>query len=157
MRILSSHLFRREQLARRGAQALCALDEEIALLHREAQPRVAAKLRLVAAARAREEDDAVRLRHRQQRVGAHAVGQLHPHEVAAVGRRLDRRFDKTCTLQAAIDLVESEDPDGEEINLVSNFPRKVYTRAMRTETLEALGLHPGAQLFTQEIEEDDDE
>lgn len=71
------------------------------------------------------------------------------------GRRLDRRFEKTCPLQAAIDLVESADPEGEDVDLVSNFPRKVYTRAMREMSLEALGLHPGAQLFTKEIEDEE--
>ena len=71
------------------------------------------------------------------------------------GRRLDRRFEKTDTLQLAIDLVAGADPDGEEVDLVSNFPRKVFTRDMRGETLESLGLHPAATLFTREIEEDE--
>ena len=70
------------------------------------------------------------------------------------GRRLDRRFDKTCLLQAAIDLVESEVPDGDDIDLVSNYPRKVFTREMRGETLEALGLHPAATLFTREVDDE---
>jgi hypothetical protein len=41
------------------------------------------------------------------------------------GRRLDRRFEKECPLQAAIDLVESADPDIYDFDLVSNYPRKV--------------------------------
>ena len=71
------------------------------------------------------------------------------------GRRLDRRFDKSATLQAALDYVESEDPDAETAyDLVSNFPRKVFTREQSDETLESLGLHPQAMLFTREAEEE---
>ena len=41
--------------------------------------------------------------------------------------------------------------EGDDVDLVSNYPRKVYSRSMRGETLEALGLHPQAMLFTQEM------
>jgi hypothetical protein len=71
------------------------------------------------------------------------------------GRRLDRRFEKIAKLQVAIDYVESEDPDGDDVDLVSNFPRKVFKRDMRGETLESLGLHPAATLFTRELDDDD--
>ena len=70
------------------------------------------------------------------------------------GRRLDRRFDKACALQAAVDLVESHDPDIYEFDLVSNYPRRVFTAEMRNETLEALGLHPAATLFTKEQDDE---
>ena len=59
------------------------------------------------------------------------------------------------SLQVAIDYVESEDPEGDDVDLVSNFPRKVFKRDVRGETLEALGLHPAATLFTREIDDDD--
>ena len=75
----------------------------------------------------------------------------------ADGRRLDRRFAKECALQAAIDLIESTDPDiydGADFDLVSNYPRKVFGRAMFGESLEALGLHPSATLFTKEADDD---
>lgn len=38
---------------------------------------------------------------------------------------------------------------------MANFPRKVFKRDVRGETLEALGLHPAATLFTREIDDDD--
>ena len=47
------------------------------------------------------------------------------------GRRLDRRFDKSATLQAALDYVESEDPDAET----------AYVGVQ----LSAEGLHPRAE------------
>jgi len=75
----------------------------------------------------------------------------------ADGRRLDRRFEKSCLLQAAIAFVESEDPDlydGADFELVSNYPRKVFTSAMFGQTLEELGLHPAATLFTKETDDD---
>ena len=70
------------------------------------------------------------------------------------GRRLDRRFDKSDPLRAALDLVASEDPEGGDVDLVSNFPRKVFTKAMGEETLESLGLHPASTLFTREADEE---
>ena len=70
------------------------------------------------------------------------------------GRRLDRRFDKACQLQAAVDLVESHDPEIYEFDLVSNYPRRVFTAEMRGETLQALGLHPAATLFTKEQDDE---
>ena len=47
------------------------------------------------------------------------------------GRRLDRRFAKDCPLQAAIDYVESSEPEIYELDLVANYPRKVGARAPR--------------------------
>ena len=73
------------------------------------------------------------------------------------GRRLDRRFEKSAPLEAALAFVESEDPDAETAyDLVSNFPRKVFTREQSEQTLESLGLHPQAMLFTREADEDED-
>ena len=71
------------------------------------------------------------------------------------GRRLDRRFEKSCALQTVINYVESEAPDEEEFDLVSVHPPMTYTRSMRPQTLVELGLHPGAQLFTREAEDED--
>ena len=71
------------------------------------------------------------------------------------GRRLDRRFEKSCALQTVINYVESEAPDEEEFDLVSVHPPMTYTRSMRPQTLVELGLHHGAQLFTREAEDED--
>lgn len=73
------------------------------------------------------------------------------------GRRLDRRFDKSTALQVVIDYVEGEAPEEEEFDLVSAHPRMTYTKRMRPQTLSELGLHPGAQLFTREAEEEEEE
>ena len=72
------------------------------------------------------------------------------------GRRLDRRFGKRERLQAVVDYIESELPDiydGADFELVSNYPRKVFSAETRSATLEALGLCPQATLFTKEMDE----
>jgi hypothetical protein len=40
------------------------------------------------------------------------------------GQRLDRRFPKTCHLQAVVDWVESAEPEIFDFTLVSNYPRR---------------------------------
>eukprot|EP00966_Prymnesium_polylepis_P284651 6576600-Prymnesium_polylepis.1 len=40
--------------------------------------------------------------------------------------------------------------DGADFDLVSNYPRRVFGAAEREATLEELGLHPQAMLFTKE-------
>jgi chemotaxis protein histidine kinase CheA len=72
------------------------------------------------------------------------------------GRRLDRRFGKRERLQAVVDYIESELPDiydGADFELVSNYPRKVFSAETRSATLEDLGLCPQATLFTKEMDE----
>jgi hypothetical protein len=55
-----------------------------------------------------------------------------------------------------VDYIESELPDiydGADFELVSNYPRKVFSAETRSATLEALGLCPQATLFTKEMDE----
>jgi len=66
------------------------------------------------------------------------------------GERLVRRFPKDCALQCVVDWIESCKPDAEDFDLVSNYPRKEFGMEHRTSTLEQLGLHPAATLFTKE-------
>jgi hypothetical protein len=40
------------------------------------------------------------------------------------GQRLDRRFPKTCHLQAVVDWVESAEPEIFDFTLVSKYPRR---------------------------------
>ena len=49
-----------------------------------------------------------------------------------------------------VDWIESCDPEAEEFDLVSNYPRREFTVEQRASTLEELGLHPAATLFTKE-------
>lgn len=71
------------------------------------------------------------------------------------GQRLNRRFPRTSTLQSVFDWVESSDPDIYELELVSSYPKRVFGAANCGETLETLGLHPDATLFTKEVREED--
>ena len=73
------------------------------------------------------------------------------------GRRLQRRFDRTCPLQTVLDWLQSEEPEGGDFALVSNYPRKVFGEAHLSEALEELGLWPTCTLFTQELDDDDDD
>jgi len=68
------------------------------------------------------------------------------------GQRLNRCFPRTSTLQAVVDWVESSDPDIYELELVSSYPKRVFSAVDRDESLEALGLHPDATLFTKELQ-----
>eukprot|EP00965_Chrysotila_dentata_P073935 2441962-Pleurochrysis_carterae.AAC.1 len=52
--------------------------------------------------------------------------------------------------QVVVDWIEGCQPECEDFDLVSNYPRREFARAQRTSTLEALGLHPAATLFTKE-------
>ena len=73
------------------------------------------------------------------------------------GRRLQRRFGRTCPLQTVVDWLQSEEPEGGDFTLVSNYPRKVFGEAHLSEALEELGLWPTCTLFTQELDDDDDD
>lgn len=64
------------------------------------------------------------------------------------GSRLQRRFRKTDALKVVFDYVEcNQDYDG-DFDLVTNFPRKVFSD--RSLNLEEAGLYPHASLFVQE-------
>ena len=73
------------------------------------------------------------------------------------GRRLQRRFDRTCPLQTVVDWLQSEEPEGGDFTLVSNYPRKVFGEAHLPEALEELGLWPTCTLFTQELDDNDED
>jgi len=64
------------------------------------------------------------------------------------GSRLQRRFKKTDTLKIVFDYVECNQEYDGEFDLVTNFPRKIFTD--RSLSLEEAGLYPHASLFVQE-------
>ncbi|KAF9616447.1 hypothetical protein IFM89_029701 [Coptis chinensis] len=66
------------------------------------------------------------------------------------GERKERRFQSTATIQTLYDYVDSLDClNAENYNLVSNFPRVVYTVEKRSLSLKEAGLHPQASLFVE--------
>ena len=54
-----------------------------------------------------------------------------------------------------VDWIESCDPEIYELDLVSNYPKKVLGLEHRSSTLEELGLYPEITLFTKEHCESD--
>lgn len=64
------------------------------------------------------------------------------------GSRLQRRFYKTDTLQVVFNYIDSNISEDLSYDLVSNFPRKIFTD--RSVTLEQAGLFPHASIFVQE-------
>jgi len=64
------------------------------------------------------------------------------------GSRLQRRFKKTETLKVVCDYVECNQEYDGDFDLVTNFPRKVFSE--RNLSLEEAGLYPHASLFVQE-------
>jgi len=70
------------------------------------------------------------------------------------GSRVQRRFLKTETLDLVFTFVDSQLPlqieEYPPYNLVSNFPRKTFTDANRSETLQEAALTPQASLFVAE-------
>ncbi|XP_021767888.1 plant UBX domain-containing protein 10-like [Chenopodium quinoa] len=66
------------------------------------------------------------------------------------GERKDRRFHSNATIQSLYDYVDSLDCSNfESYNLVSNFPRTVYSPEKHSLTLKEAGLHPQASLFVE--------
>ncbi|KAF5198567.1 Fas-associated factor [Thalictrum thalictroides] len=66
------------------------------------------------------------------------------------GERKERRFHSTATIQTLYDYVDSLDClNAENYNLVSNFPRVVYSVEKRPISLKEAGLHPQASLFVE--------
>lgn len=81
----------------------------------------------------REEVDALEARLQTRRAKAQSLpdepAQGSPDACRVVvklpdGQRLDRRFPKTCCLQAVVDWVESADPEIFDFTFVSNYPRR---------------------------------
>ncbi|CAH3168286.1 unnamed protein product [Porites lobata] len=74
------------------------------------------------------------------------------------GKRLERRFLKSHSLQALYDFVFCHDESPSEFVLVSNFPRKVYAvdSSNEDQTLEDAGIEADALLFVQNIEDESD-
>jgi len=71
------------------------------------------------------------------------------------GQRLDRRFPKTCHLQAVADWVESASPEIFDFTFVSNYPRREFSAPEQLATsLSDLGLESQAMLFTKDISEE---
>jgi len=143
-----------EDQAREAAEAEEALRQASEAAAREDELRRAQQQQV------EEEENEARRREARAAKGASLVAE--PAEGANAtrvairmpdGQRLQRRFGKECTLQHVVDFVESSDPDiydGADFDLVSNYPRRVFGAAEREATLEELGLHPQAMLFTKE-------
>ncbi|KAJ7357568.1 FAS-associated factor 2 [Desmophyllum pertusum] len=74
------------------------------------------------------------------------------------GKRLERRFLKSHSLQALYDFVFCDEESPVEFVLVSNFPRKVYAMDCSSEdqTLGNAGIEANALLFVQNVENDSD-
>lgn len=71
------------------------------------------------------------------------------------GQRLDRRFPKTCHLQAVVDWVESAEPEIFDFTLVSNYPRREFSSPEQLVTsLSDLGLESQAMLFTKDVSDE---
>jgi len=64
------------------------------------------------------------------------------------GSRLQRRFRVTDKIQAVLDFVDSSSNEVDSYDLLSNFPRKVFSDPHMT--LKEAGLVPQAALFVQE-------
>jgi len=150
-----------EEYARALAQDQAREASEAA--EREAEARVRAAEEEVAQNEAAEEEAA----ERKRAVRAAKASELPaeppsgPDATRVVvklpdGRRLDRRFDKGEPLQCVVDLIECNDVDIYDFDLVSNYPRKVFGREHRGQSLEQLGLHPAATLFTKEQDDEDE-
>ena len=72
------------------------------------------------------------------------------------GRRLQRRFDRGVLLKWVVGWIESEDVDGDDFALVSNFPRASSRSAeSRNTSLAQLGLWPNCSLFVEEVDEEE--
>lgn len=74
------------------------------------------------------------------------------------GKRLERRFLKSHSLQSLYDFVFCDEESPAEFVLVSNFPRKVYALDSSSEdqTLGDAGIEANALLFVQNIEDESD-
>ena len=72
------------------------------------------------------------------------------------GKRVQRRFDKACSLQQVKDYVELTCYDqGLELcnfALATNFPKRTYSADEDTLSLEEAGLHPQAVIFIQDLD-----
>ncbi|XP_020605014.1 FAS-associated factor 2-like [Orbicella faveolata] len=74
------------------------------------------------------------------------------------GKRLERRFLKSHSLQALYDFVFCDEESPAEFVLVSNFPRKIYAfdSSNEDQTLETAGIEANALLFVQNVEDESD-
>ncbi|KAL5726845.1 Plant UBX domain-containing protein 10 [Ranunculus cassubicifolius] len=131
-----------ERLAREAAEAERKLKEE-----EEARERAA----LEAA-----EKEAALIRRRQEKAMSLGTEPEKGPTVTQVlvrfptGERKERRFHSTSTIQTLYDYVDSLDClNAEKYNLVSNFPRVVYTEEKHSLSLKEAGLHPQASLFVE--------
>mmetsp|Transcript_22643 Transcript_22643/g.37410 ORF Transcript_22643/g.37410 Transcript_22643/m.37410 type:complete len:474 (+) Transcript_22643:54-1475(+) len=131
-------------------------DEAAAVARAELEGQQRQELEAAEARRAQEEDAAARAQ-REARVAKAATLPDEPatggtHVIVRMpdGQRLSRRFPKSCCLQVVVDWIESSEPDIEDFDLVINYPRKEFTAEHRAVSLEELGLHPAATLFTKE-------
>lgn len=131
-----------ERLEREAAEAERKRKEE-----EEAQER---------AAREAAEKEAALIRRRQEKAMSLGVEPEKGPNVTRVlirfptGERKERRFHSTSTIQTLYDYVDSLDClNADKYNLVSNFPRVVYSTEKRSESLVEAGLHPQASLFVE--------
>ncbi|KAK9093880.1 LOW QUALITY PROTEIN: hypothetical protein Scep_025349 [Stephania cephalantha] len=131
-----------ERLEREAAEAERMRQEEL-----EAQER---------AAREAAEKEAVLARRRQEKAMSLGEEPVKGPDTTQVlvrfpsGERKERRFYSTKTVQSLYDYVDSLDClNAERYNLVSNFPRVVYSEEKRSLTLKEAGLHPQASLFVE--------
>ncbi|KAL5719796.1 Plant UBX domain-containing protein 10 [Ranunculus cassubicifolius] len=131
-----------ERLAREAAEAERKLKEE-----EEARKRAA----LEAA-----EKEAALIRRRQEKAMSLGTEPEKGPTVTQVlvrfptGERKERRFHSTSIIQTLYDYVDSLDClSAEKYNLVSNFPRVVYTEEKHSLSLKEVGLHPQASLFVE--------
>ena len=157
-----------------------ALAEDIAREEKKREEERAARAEAEAEAARRAEAEA-RIRSRDERRAsrelelstrrASACGALAPEPAAGAagvttirinmpsGKRELRKFGPDATLGSVFDWVTSlDDCSFLEFNLVSNFPRVVFTReAHGGETLAACGLSPQSALFIEVADEGEDE
>eukprot|EP00958_Prasinococcus_capsulatus_P006369 scaffold603_cov404-Prasinococcus_capsulatus_cf.AAC.43 len=155
------------------AAYLAALAEDQAKdrQRREEQERVATeeaerkRMEEEVAAQAAEEERLERERYEaveQRRAQKAAVLATEPEDGPGVckiairmidGSRQDRRFNGTDTVRQVYDFVDSLGVPFQKYTLATNFPRKVLTDEICSQTLEEAGLSPQALLF---IKQEDD-
>ncbi|PIA48867.1 hypothetical protein AQUCO_01300042v1 [Aquilegia coerulea] len=131
-----------DRLEREAAEAERKLKEE-----EEARER--------AACEAAEKEAALARRRQEKAISLGAEPEKGPNVTQVLvrfptGERKERRFHSTATIQTLYDYVDSLDClNAEKYNLVSNFPRVVYSVEKRSMSLKEAGLHPQASLFVE--------